>query len=346
MNELESYYNQSSNMGQTLGMIQRGEVAQRQGALAVQEAKDDISGALQTEKEKTEDEGGGVGLGVGMLSKEGLAVVGKRIIKTATEKARTAIQGKVDDFVANKAASIPTTSLPAAGGGGGGGAASSAAARTPAAGSATDPLAPLTDTTRYSQSTTSNVRPTNNNQSDFNAQSRDLDDEFGVDEEFNNTGVEAGGVLRKAFQSLKSKFTSSPVEEQLTNAGDVTGKTISDLGSKVGVDFGDLSKDDIGQVLSGLSKGAIDTEKITSSLGVIGDASEYLGPLGIVAGLGASIAGIFESRKVDRDLISKANDINSMTANINSLGGMSFGSISNSAIDTSQFRSGGAALNF
>jgi len=162
----------------------------------------------------------------------------------------------------------------------------------------------------------------------------------------NNAGVEAGGVLRKAFQSLKSKFTSSPVEEQLTNAGDVTGKTISDLGSKVGVDFGDLSKDDIGQVLSGLSKGAIDTEKITSSLGVIGDASEYLGPLGIVAGLGASIAGIFESRKVDRSLISKANDINSMTANINSLGGMSFGSISNSAIDTSQFRSGGAALNF
>lgn len=340
-------------MGQTLGMIQRGEVAQRQGALAVQEAKDDISSALQTEKEKTEDEGGGVGLGVGMLSKEGLAVVGKRIIKTATEKARTAIQGKVDEFVANKAASIPTTSLPAAGGGGGGGAASSAAAPTPAAPAAAagpDPAAPLTDTTRFSQSATSNLRPTGaaaNDDDPFggNPSAGNLDDEDALNTNL-SSGAEEGGVLRKAFQSFKSKFTSSPVEEQLTNAGDVTGKTISDLGSKVGIDFGDLSKDDIGQVLSGLSKGAIDTEKITSSLGVIGDASEYLGPLGIVAGLGASIAGIFESRKVDRDLISKANDINSMTANINSLGGMSFGSISNSAIDTSQFRSGGAALNF
>ena len=143
MNELESYYNQSSNMGQTLGMIQRGEVAQRQGALGVQEAKDDIAGQFLTEKEKDEAEGGGVGMGAGLLTKEGASVIGKKVIKTATEKARTLIQSKVDELsqaktagtigeiegsgenlarTAQTLANNPVINPPVSGGGGGAGA--------------------------------------------------------------------------------------------------------------------------------------------------------------------------------------------------------------------------------
>ena len=107
MNELESYYNQSSNMGQTLGMIQRGEVGQRQGALAVQEAKDDIAGALASEKEKTEEEGGGVGLGAGLLSKEGISAVGKRVVSKAKASAKNLIQSKVDELKQAKANAPP-----------------------------------------------------------------------------------------------------------------------------------------------------------------------------------------------------------------------------------------------
>ena len=122
---------------------------------------------------------------------------------------------------------------------------------------------------------------------------------------------------------------------------------MQDLGDKIGVDFGDLSKGDIGEALGNtLGKGAIDAEKITSGLGAVGDTLEFLGPIGLVAGIGASIAGIFESKKINNELIQKQNDINTMTDNINGMGGMSFGSISNTALDTSQFRSGGSALNF
>ena len=137
------------------------------------------------------------------------------------------------------------------------------------------------------------------------------------------------------------------MDEQLENAGKITTKTMSDLGDKIGVDFGDLSKGDIGEALGNvLGKGALDAEKITSGLGFAGDAMEALGPIGLIAGLGASIAGAFEAKKVNASLIQKANDISSMTDGINGLGGMSFGSISNSAIDTSQFRSGGVAGNY
>jgi len=350
MNELESYYNQSSNMGQTLGMIQRGEINQRQGALQAQEAKDDISEGLANEKEKVEEEGGGVGMGAGLLTKEGVAIVGKKVIKTATEKARSLIQSKVDELSEAKTggflgriegtgenlaqnalanagglANVPVITPPVAGAGAGGGGV--------AGGGATGTAQPT-------------LGSGNANLSD------NLDDDLVSNEDLANTlagGVDrgAGGFVSKVKNFFKGNPAENAVNDQVENAGAISSKTMADLGDKIGVDFGDLSKGDIGEALGNtLGKGALDAEKITSGLGMAGDAMEFLGPLGLIAGLGASIAGIFEAKKVNNDLIAKQNDINTMTDNINGMGGMSFGSISNTALDTSQFRSGGSALNF
>ena len=353
MNELESYYNQSSNMGQTLGMIQRGEVAQRQGALNVQEAKDSIAGDLLSEKEKDEEEGGGIGMGAGLLTKEGLAVAGKRVIKTATEKARTLIQSKVDELSQAKTAgtlgeiegtgenlaqnalanasnltNAPVINPPVSGGGGAGGGGAGGGGSS-ATGSAQPQLG-----------------SGNANLSD------NIDDDLVTNDDIANTlagGVDRGatGFVSKVKNFFKGNPAENAVNTQVENAGAISAKTMSDLGDKIGVDFGDLSKSDIGEALGNtLGKGALDAEKITSGLGYAGDIMEALGPLGLIAGLGASIAGIFEAKKVNENLIQKQNDINTMTDNINGMGGMSFGSISNSAIDTSQFRSGGSAMNF
>tara|TARA_R110000822_G_scaffold25630_2_gene77505 strand:- start:372 stop:1472 length:1101 start_codon:yes stop_codon:yes gene_type:complete len=366
MNELESYYNQSSNMGQTLGMIQRGEVAQRVGALNVQEAKDDIAEAQKTEKEKTEEEGGGVGMGAGLLSKEGVAVVGKKVIASATEKARSFIQSKVDVLSEAKAGTgladiegtgenLARTALANAGAGAGADAGGVADAGLRGIAQVAQPVDAGGSA---SINIGSSARPTGATATDEdpfggNPNAGNLDAEDALNTNI-NAGAEEGGVLRRAFNVVKSKLTGGgntqaegAVSGELENAGAISSKTMGDLSDKIGVDFGDLSKSDIGEALgNAVGKTGLDAEKITSGLGIAGDAMEFLGPIGLIAGLGASIAGIFEAKKVNNDLIKKANDINSMTDNINGLGGMSFGSISNSAIDTSQFRSGGASLNF
>ena len=342
MNELESYYNQSSNMGQTLGMIQRGEIQQRVGALQAQEAKDDIAEQLTAEKEKTEEEGGGVGMGAGLLTKEGLAVAGKKVIASATEKAKGLIQSKVDELSEAKSAgtlgdiegtgeNLAQTALANAG----------AVANAPVVGAPVAQAQAVNIANPTAQPALGSSNP--------NAV---IDDEDLV----SNEDLLAGGVSRGAgfLNRIKSVFNrggntqaQGAVDDQLEDAGKISAKTMQDLGDKIGVDFGDLSKEDIGEALGNtFGKGALDAEKITSGLGMAGDALEFLGPLGLVAGLGASIAGIFEAKKINNELINKQNDINTMTDNINGMGGMSFGSISNTALDTSQFRSGGSALNF
>jgi len=341
MNELESYYNQSSQVGSALGMIQRGEIAQRQGALAAQEARDDIQEAITSEKEKTEEEGGGVGMGAGLLTKEGLAVAGKKVLATATEKARGLIQSKVDELSEAKAGgtlgdiegtgeNLAQTALANAG----------AVANAPVI---AQPVAQA-----QAVNISNNAQPTLGS---GNANLRVGDDDLVSNDELLAGGVSRGGSS-SIIDRIKSVFSSGntqaqgAVDDQLADAGKISSKTMSDLGDKVGVDFGDLSKGDIAESLGNVLGKTGDVGKITEGLGIAGDALEYLGPIGMVAGIGASIAGIFESKKINTELESKANDINEMTDSINSLGGMSFGSISNTALDTSQFRSGGAGLNF
>lgn len=339
MNELESYYNQSSNMGQTLGMIQRGEISQRQGALAVQEAKDDITESLKSEKEKDEEEGGGVGMGAGLLTKEGLAVVGKKVLSSATEKARGIIQSKVDELSEAKAGGTLADVE-----GSGENLARTALANAGRLANAPVVAPPLAQTQA--------VNISNNAQPALRSGNANLQVD---DDDLLQLTPEAGGVSRSAggiLDRIKSAFNrgntqaQGAVDAQVEDAGAISSKTMQDLGNKIGVDFGDLSKGDIGEALGGIGKAGLDADKITSGLGAVGDTLEFLGPLGLVAGLGASIAGIFEAKKVNKELMQKSNDINEMTDSINGMAGMSFGSISNTAIDTSQFRSGGASMNF
>ena len=340
MNELESYYNQSSNMGQTLGMIQRGEIQQRVGALQAQEAKDDIAEQLTAEKEKTEEEGGGVGMGAGLLTKEGLAVAGKKVIASATEKARGLIQSKVDELSEAKSAGTLGDIE-----GTGENLAQTALANATAVANAPVVAQPVAQAVNIANPTAQPALGSGN----ANLQVDD-DDLVDLDPIAGGVSRGAGGILdriKSVFNRGGNTQAQGAVDAQVEDAGKISAKTMQDLGDKIGVDFGDLSKGDIGEALGNtLGKGALDAEKITSGLGVAGDAMEFLGPLGLIAGLGASIAGIFEAKKINNELIDKQNDINTMTDNINGMGGMSFGSISNTALDTSQFRSGGSALNF
>ena len=342
MNELESYYNQSSQVGSALGMIQRGEVAQRQGSLAAQEARDDIQEQLTAEKEKTEEEGGGVGMGAGLLSKEGVAVAGKKVLTSATEKARGFIQGKVDEISEAKAGGT-LGDIEGTG---------ENLAQTALANATAITNAPVAQAQAQAVNIANPTAQPALGSGNANLSSVIDDDDFLALDPV----TIAGGVNRESSSILdrvKSVFNrggntqaQGAVDDQLADAGKISAKTMQDLGDKVGVDFGDLSKGDIGEALGNVLGKTGDVSKITSGLGAVGDALDYLGPIGMIAGIGASIAGIFESKKINTELESKANDINEMTDSINSLGGMSFGSISNTALDTSQFRSGGAGLNF
>ena len=344
MNELESYYNQSSQMGQTLGMIQRGEIQQRVGALQAQEARDDITEQLTAEKEKTEEEGGGVGMGAGLLTKEGLAVAGKKVIASATEKARGLIQDKVDELSEAKGAGTLGEIE-----GTGENLAQTALANAGAVANAPVIAQPVAQAQAVNISNPT-AQPTLGS---GNANLRVGDDDLVSNDELLAGGVSRGGStslvdrIKSVFNRGGNTQAQGAVDDQLEDAGKISAKTMQDLGSKIGVDFGDLSKEDIGEALGNtLGKGGLDAEKITSGLGIAGDALEFLSPIGMIAGLGASIAGIFEAKKINNELINKQNDINTMTDNINGLGGMSFGSVSNTALDTSTFRSGGASLNF
>jgi hypothetical protein len=66
----------------------------------------------------------------------------------------------------------------------------------------------------------------------------------------------------------------------------------------------------------------------------------------MIAGLGASIAGLIKGHEEKKELQEKQANITSMASNINSTAGMSFGSIASTNLDTSQFRSGGLGSNF
>ena len=313
MNELESYYEQNNQIGGALGMIQRGEVGQRQGALAVQEAKDDITDALQSEKEKVEDEGGGIGMGAGLLTKEGLAVAGKKVIASATEKARGLIQSKVDELSEAKSAGTLGDIE-----GTGENLARTAIANAGAVANAPVVAQPVAQAQAVNIS--NNAQPTLGSS---NANLQIDDDDLISDADLIRGGVSRGGGgildrIKSVFNRGGNTQAQGAVDAQVEDAGKISAKTMQDLGDKIGVDFGDLSKGDIGEALGNtLGKGALDAEKITSGLGVAGDALEFLGPIGLVAGLGASIAGIFESKKINNELIDKQNDINTMTDNIN-----------------------------
>jgi hypothetical protein len=98
MNELESYYQQNSGTIESMGMQARQKTQEKVGALNVYEAKADAEEAGTSQDEKQDESGGGIGLGGGLLTKEGIEQVGKRIIGKAKSFAQDKIQSAVDDI--------------------------------------------------------------------------------------------------------------------------------------------------------------------------------------------------------------------------------------------------------
>ena len=115
----------------------------------------------------------------------------------------------------------------------------------------------------------------------------------------------ATGVTRA---TLQTGDVGDAINAQAASAEAITTKQMTDLGTKIGVDFGDLSAGDIGSGLAetlGESAGALSTA--TAGLGLVGNVLDFLGPIGMLAGLGASIAGLATSGMEKDDLGTKTN---------------------------------------
>ena len=145
------------------------------------------------------------------------------------------------------------------------------------------------------------------------------------------------GVIDDATQNLADKATN------------ITQKGMDTLSDKIGVDFGDLTAKQVGTGLSDtLADSAVGgaVSKVSAGLEAFGGVADFLGPLGMIAGIGASIAGLVKGVEERKEVKEKQAQIGTIASGINSTAGMSFGSIASTNLDTSQFRSGGLAGNF
>ena len=98
MNELEGYYQQNAGSIESMGFEARQQTQEKTGALNVFEAKADAEDAGTEQEEKQDESGGGIGLGGGLLTKEGIEQVGKRVLGKAKSFAQDKIQSAVDDI--------------------------------------------------------------------------------------------------------------------------------------------------------------------------------------------------------------------------------------------------------
>tara|TARA_R110002126_G_scaffold174611_1_gene323190 strand:+ start:18 stop:1217 length:1200 start_codon:yes stop_codon:yes gene_type:complete len=145
------------------------------------------------------------------------------------------------------------------------------------------------------------------------------------------------GVIDDATQNLADKATN------------ITQKGMDTLSDKIGVDFGDLTAKQVGTGLSDtLADSAVGgaVSKVSAGLEAFGGVADFLGPIGMIAGIGASIAGLVKGVEERKQVKEKQAQIGTIASGINSTAGMSFGSIASTNLDTSQFRSGGLAGNF
>ena len=396
MNELESYYQQNAGTIESMGMEARQKTQEKVGALNVYEAKADAEEAGTEQVEKQDESGGGIGLGGGLLTKEGIETVGKRIIGKAKSLAQDKIQSAVDDIKTSVQATrnqdVLTKDAPSE---------DAPVANQP------DIVASELDTPQKLQSAqntlSSRVRnmdsetqksvkqnveddPRWNSDVDVgdisgrqqniealsthvqnastNPNTRFKDDDLGAEtstaEDTTQTlaqpalgssgsTVFTGGTPTSAGGTSTTSVVDNTTQNLASKAEGLTQKTMDTLSDKVGVDFGDLSAKEVGTSLastlaeSGVGE-AVGT--VTAGLGAIGGALSFLGPLGMIAGLGASIAAIVKGHEEKKEIAEKQANISSMADNINSTAGMSFGSIASTNLDTSQFRSGGLAANF
>tara|TARA_R110000764_G_scaffold1774_1_gene7777 strand:- start:1204 stop:2349 length:1146 start_codon:yes stop_codon:yes gene_type:complete len=381
MNELESYYQQNAGSVESMGFEARQGIASRTGALNVFEAKASAEEEETTQEEKQDEEGGGVGVGAGILSKEGIEQVGKQVLGKAKSFAQQKIQSVVDDIKTNVQATrdatavIPQTPEEVANG------LESRFNALP------DNVKPVI---RARISTDPNAKaPTSTTTPDEAKLSNDAIDKhisdgerFGVDPppadipaplssstastSATSTTVADSSIARQ----LGSAPTSTPISgstpptsvpnptsviddatENLANkASNITQKGMDTLSDKLGVDFGDLSTEEVGSGLaSTLSEGtkvAGAVSKVSEGLEAFGGLADFLGPVGMIGGLIASVVGLVKGGEEKREIRDKQSQITTMADNINTTAGMSFGSIASTNLDTSQFRSGGLSSNF
>ena len=140
-------------------------------------------------------------------------------------------------------------------------------------------------------------------------------------------GTQLMGVNRSAVNAVNT--TTNTVDDAVqSGAKQITTKVMGTLQDKVGVDFGDLTPE---EVTSNLTKAVGDSSKVseavsgvTEGLDAFGTVADALGPVGMIVGLGASLAGIIRGAIEKKQLAKKTADLNTMSATINTTAGMSF----------------------
>lgn len=209
------------------------------------------------------------------------------------------------------------------------------------AGTGTDATASVGNTT-----TTSVAQQTPRTQAQDDAQlGGDTDDLGGgaTNTPVSSTQVQTGSTNTGAN-------TGNPaVDDTLDNisdtAGNISQKGMDVLTDKLGVDFGDLAPADIGGELAG-AVGEASGSMLGAIGGAVGTALDFLGPIGMLLGLGTTIFGLSEDAKTESDSSKKQSQIETLAGSVNDMGGMSMGSIASTPMDTAQIRGGGASLNF
>ena len=371
MNEMDTYYENTNSLSSSLSDIQRREDDAKSSAVGVKSAIDDVGISLTKAQADKEEAEGGQTTGSGLLASTAYNIVKGQVQKNVLGALKSKVQGKIDDIRQAKISSNVENKDPAP---------PDAVARnqpdidfsnTPNtselrgvqqnlqkrvgnmdAKSQQDVKDSYTDdvNTNSQPSTADDFKSLEDivkqKEQDPNTKFQD-EDMSTAEPDAVNVGTTGGRVGTNLAPPTANTTPTAP-----TNLGDVdaglksmTDEGMSQLSSKLGVEFGDLTSEDVGTALSGSLTDA-GGSMLGSLGGALGTAMDYLGPLGMVAGIITTGFGISKSLKEMNQEEQKQKDIQTLASGINNLGGMSFGSIASSAMDTSQIRSGGGTSNF
>ena len=158
-----------------------------------------------------------------------------------------------------------------------------------------------------------------------------------------STQVQSGSTNTGA--NTGNQVVDDSLDSVSDTAGNISQKGMDVLTDKLGVDFGDLAPADIGAEL-GSAVGEASGSMLGAIGGAVGTALDFLGPIGMLIGLGTTIFGLSEDAKTESDSSAKQSQIETLAGSVNDMGGMSMGSIASTPMDTAQIRGGGASLNF
>ena len=198
---------------------------------------------------------------------------------------------------------------------------------------------PTVTSTTVTGTNPANIRPTQ----------ASTDNQLGGDTGGSGASGATGGqqtVVRNVSADNAGSNAGSGADNTLSEMGNnISQKGMDSISDKLGVDFGELTPADIGGELTS-TVGDVGGDLLGSLGGALGSAMEFLGPIGMLIGLGTTIFGLNKDVKEEADEKASQVSLSNLAGNINDLGGMSMGSIASTPLDTAQFRSGGASLNF